>query len=112
MRRLVKFVVVIIETKVFQKLVDRLLSVDERLALLDTLMKTPEAGDVIPKGGGARKLRFGAGNKGKRGGLRVIYVWSQSRAQVLCLLVYPKADKSDLTQEETMLIAKEAKQWV
>ena len=41
------------------------------------LMKNPEAGDVIEGTGGLRKVRFvdERRNKGKRGGLRVIYYW-------------------------------------
>lgn len=33
----------------------------------------PEAGDLIPDSGGLRKVRFGFGGKGKRGGGRTIY---------------------------------------
>ena len=103
---------VVIETKVFEKLIDRLLAVDERLLLLDALAKNPAAGDVIPKAGGARKLRWAAGSRGKRGGLRVVYLWARSQNQELCVLVYPKSDKSDLTTEEIRMIAKEAKLWL
>ena len=41
------------------------------------LLKNPEAGDLIEETGGLRKIRFSdqRRNKGKRGGLRVIYYW-------------------------------------
>ncbi len=39
------------------------------------LIEHPGAGDVIPGSGGARKLRWGAKGKGKRGGARIIYVY-------------------------------------
>jgi hypothetical protein len=51
---------------------------DEAFRLLQaTLMKNPDAGDVIEGTGGLRKLRFADARrgKGKRGGLRVIYFW-------------------------------------
>ena len=38
------------------------------------LIDHPNAGDVIPGAGGARKLRWVAKGKGKRGGARIIYV--------------------------------------
>jgi hypothetical protein len=37
------------------------------------LAVNPEAGDVEPKSGGIRKIRWVSGGKGKRGGVRVIY---------------------------------------
>lgn len=46
-------------------------------ALQDELMKNPSAGDGIEGTGGLRKVRFADGRrgKGKRGGLRIIYIW-------------------------------------
>jgi len=49
---------------------------DEGFAELQlSLATSPEAGDLIPGAGGIRKLRWKdpRRNKGKRGGLRVIY---------------------------------------
>ena len=40
------------------------------------LIDHPDAGDVIPGAGGARKLRWAAKGKGKRGGARIIYLYS------------------------------------
>ncbi len=41
-------------------------------AVATYLIDHPEAGDVIPGGGGVRKLRWAAKGKGERGGARVI----------------------------------------
>jgi hypothetical protein len=51
------------------------------------LMKNPEAGDLIPDTGGLRKLRFADARrgKGKRGGLRVIYILVGCGVSVLAL---------------------------
>jgi hypothetical protein len=45
--------------------------------LQQSMLKNPEAGNVIEGTGGLRKLRHGdpRRGKGKRGGLRVIYYW-------------------------------------
>lgn len=41
------------------------------------LISHPNAGQVIPGAGGARKLRWAAKGKGKRAGARIIYLfWS------------------------------------
>ena len=39
------------------------------------LIERPDAGVVIPGTGGARKVRWAAKRKGKRGGARIIYVY-------------------------------------
>jgi hypothetical protein len=60
----------------------------------------PEAGNVIPAGGGLRKLRWAAKGKGKRGGARIIYVYVATAARVYLLGCYAKNVKTDLTGDE------------
>ena len=62
-----------IETKLFTRLIDDLLSDDELGELQGFLMEHPQTGDVVPGSGGVRKLRWAVRGRGKRGGLRVIY---------------------------------------
>ncbi len=62
----------VVETPIFSRRADALLTRDERAELITTLASNPMAGDVIPGTGGVRKLRFGARGRGKRGGFRVI----------------------------------------
>ncbi len=47
-----------IETPVFTKLITELLTDDDYRLLQDDIAKNPQAGDLIPKVGGIRKLRF------------------------------------------------------
>jgi mRNA-degrading endonuclease RelE of RelBE toxin-antitoxin system len=103
---------VFLETRVFIKLIDSFLSDERRFEMLDFLAQQPDAGELIRGGGGSRKVRWTLSGKGKSGGLRIIYVWSKTRDQILFLLTYPKSEKSDLTAEEIKLIAKEAKLWL
>jgi len=63
----------LIEAPGFTKQVERYFTHDEYYALQCALIYKPEAGAVIPGTGGLRKLRWGAGGKGKRGGVRVVY---------------------------------------
>ena len=55
----------------------------------------PDAGDVIPGAGGARKLRWAAKCKGKRGGARIIYVYVVIAARVFLIRCYAKNVKTD-----------------
>lgn len=70
--------------------------------LQQTLMKNPQAGDVIEATGGLRKLRFGDARrgKGKRGGLRVIYYWWSGGLQFWLYTLYDKDEMADLTQQQ------------
>lgn len=64
---------VIIETSLFTKRIDRLMSQEDYRALQNMLIKSPDAGDIIQASGGIRKVRWGGSGKGKRGGSRLIY---------------------------------------
>ena len=71
-----------IETKIFTRLVDELMSDEGLAALQQSLIESPEAGDVVPGSGGVRKVRWGMPGRGKRGGLRVIYYLRTKRGQI------------------------------
>lgn len=53
------------------------------------LMEQPEIGDVIPRSGGVRKLRWKAPGRGKRGGYRIIYFIKRAQGLILMLTMYP-----------------------
>lgn len=65
--------ITVAETREFIRRSDGLFSQEEKDALVLYLACHPEAGDLIRETGGLRKLRWGAGGKGKRGGARVVY---------------------------------------
>jgi mRNA-degrading endonuclease RelE of RelBE toxin-antitoxin system len=67
---------VIIETSIFTRQVQALLDDDEYRRLQTALVIRPDIGDLIPGGGGLRKMRWSAQGRGKRGGVRVIYYWA------------------------------------
>jgi hypothetical protein len=64
------------------------------------LAEHPEAGVVIPGAGEARKLRWAAKGKGKRGGARVIYLYVVVAARIYLLRCYAKNVKTDLAADE------------
>lgn len=60
----------------------------------------PESGPVIPGTGGLRKLRWGMQGKGKRGGVRVIYMWIPDIYIFYIFSVYKKSERDDLSSSE------------
>ena len=59
-----------------------------------------QARDVIPGGEGARKVRWAAGGRGKRGGARIIYFNLADEGAVYLVMIYAKPAKADATVRE------------
>ena len=92
------------ETAVFTRQITGLLPDDEYHKLQLVLTFNPEAGDVIQHSGGLRKVRWGSGTRGKRGGIRVIYYWFVGEAEIYMLLAYGKSEKDDLSAKELKIL--------
>src|ERR1039458_7665012 len=67
----------------FTRRVADLLDDDDLAQVQVLLLARPDAGKVIPKSGGLRKLRVAAKGHGKRGGARMIYYWVVARDRIL-----------------------------
>ena len=95
-----------IEAPTFTALIAEYLEDDEYRALQSFLAGDPEAGDVMPGTGGFRKLRWAdrRRGKGKRGGLRVIYYYLMTDAQIWLMTVYDKGEVADLSAAEKRLL--------
>lgn len=93
-----------IETSVFTKLSESLLTDDELHQVQMTLLLYPAMGHLIPHSGGLRKLRWASGNKGKRGGLRIIYYWMTKDDQIYLLHAYTKSKQEDLTPAQIKIL--------
>ena len=64
------------------------------------LAADPTCGMVIPGSRGVRKVRFGFGGRGKRGGARIIYFFSGEDLPVFVLAAFAKNEKADLSVSE------------
>jgi hypothetical protein len=73
--------------------------------VVDLIAANPLAGDLIPEGGGIRKLRMPLQGRGKRGGARVIYYHHSDRFPVFLLTVFAKNEQDDLTMAECHQLA-------
>ncbi len=93
-----------IETPVFTKLIIGLLSDDSYRILQDNIAKNPQSGDLIPGGGGIRKLRFALPGMGKRSGARLIYYWQTSKHKTYLLLAYSKSKEENLGPEQVTIL--------
>lgn len=100
----------IIETSVFTRQVANLLSDDEYRLLQTALIQNPELGSIIPGGGGIRKVRWGIGGRGKRGGTRVIYFWAVQNGIIFMLTIYSKSEQDNLTPNQLRLLKRYVEQ--
>jgi mRNA-degrading endonuclease RelE of RelBE toxin-antitoxin system len=80
---------------------------DEEQRLLEkTLLLDPATGDVINGMSGARKIRFAVNNRGKRGGIRIIYVDIVVKEKIFLLHAYDKTKRTDLSPEGKRILAR------
>jgi len=103
--------VIFIETSFFTEDVKRLLDDDAYPRLQQHLAEHPEAGDVLQGTGGLRKIRWLAGGKGKRGGVRVIYYHVSRHARIRMLLIYRKGIQDDLTPGQKAILRNINEAW-
>ena len=92
--------ITIAEVPEFVRRAARLLSAEERMALLEYLTANPRAGDLIPGTGGVRKLRWARGGRGKSAGVRAIYYFHSDAMPLYLLTVFGKNERADLTAAE------------
>lgn len=102
---------IFIETALFTKHLQDYLNDDEYSQLQNFLIDQPEAGDLIQGTGGLRKLRWRIENRGKRGGIRIIYYWQVSEDQIYLFTLYAKKEVSDLSSNEKKTLMKMLEDW-
>ena len=86
----------VVETPLFTKLWADYWTEDERGEFVTWLATQPEVGDVIPKSGGIRKVRWKRKGMGKRGGTRVVYYNRLESGTIWLLLIYAKSAQENI----------------
>ena len=91
-----------IEAPAFSRHYREYLSEDEYRLLQERLAANPTAGDLMPGTGGFRKVRWAdpRRNKGRRGGLRLIYYYFSADWQIWLMTIYDKSEMADLSAAE------------
>ena len=98
--------ITVAETPLFVRQADKVWTDAEREEFVDFIAGHPEVGDVIPETGGVRKVRWGSGGSGKRGGARVIYFHHDVDRPLYLLMVYAKARREDLSADDKRAVRK------
>ena len=80
----------IAETEIFTAIWPKYWTAEEFGDFCAWLALNPEAGDVIPRSGGCRKIRWAVEGRGKRGGVRVIYFNRLADGKVWLMTMYAK----------------------
>lgn len=93
---------VFFETPLFSRYRPHYLTEEDYRELQNTLLQNPEFGDVMQGTGGFRKMRWhdNRRQKGKRGGLRIIYYYFIEQHQIWLFTIYDKNEMTDLTPTE------------
>ncbi|HEX6037142.1 type II toxin-antitoxin system RelE/ParE family toxin [Longimicrobium sp.] len=86
-----------ISLPVFDRMAEGLLGDNDIRHIQQTLLETPDAGAVIRRAEGLRKLRISVPGRGKRGGARLIYLYIQLRSVIYFVAVFSKTEQADLT---------------
>lgn len=101
--------ITIVETAAFMSDAKSCMTDEERTESISMIAANPECGDLIPGGGGIRKVRFAVGSKGKSAGVRIIYYFHNERVPTFLLAVFAKNDRANLTKAETNMLGTAAK---
>lgn len=104
--------IAVTETEPFQNKINKLLSKEEKDDLIAYLSEHPSSGVLIQGTGGIRKLRWARGNKGKSGGVRVIYYFHSNVMPLYLLAAFGKNEKANISVEEKNILSKAAKELV
>lgn len=94
----------VIETPIYAKKVERILTNDQREAFAAFIAENPGAGSVVRGSGGVRKVRWAHRGRGKSGGARVIYYNRLANGEIWLLTLFAKSDRSTIPAHELKMI--------
>ena len=79
---------------------EKLMSVPERLEIVNYLAAHTKAGELMEGTDGERKLRWGPGAQGKSGGVRVIYYVHSELMPVYLRTLFAKNERTNISKAE------------
>lgn len=99
-----------VEMPVFTEDLLELLPDDDYRNLQNTIGEDPERFPVVRGSHGLRKVRWGLENRGKSGGVRVLYFWAGHRGEVLMVAIFSKSDGENLTPDQLERLGRAARE--
>ena len=81
----------------------------ERVAAIDLISVNPAAGEIMPGGGGVRKVRVPGRGKGKSGGYRVLTYYMTENEPVYLISVINKDKIANLNDAQLAVVKSVAK---
>lgn len=93
-----------VEAELFTRFLPDYFSDDEYSEIQDFLVENPQAGVLIKGCHGLRKLRWKLSNKGKRGGVRIIYYWCVTDEIIYLMTLYAKNEAADLSSKDKKIL--------
>ncbi len=102
---------VFVQTTVYSRRLDEKGFPGIQEAVENEILKIPDAGDRMPGCGGVQKIRISdpSRKKGKRGGIRVLYLDIPHLEKTYLLYLYGKDEAEDISSEGKKRIAEIAK---
>lgn len=82
------------------------MSEDEMTDVVNAIAADPQAGAIMPRCGGARKVRVAKPGTGKSGGYRVITFYGGPKMPVFLLTVFGKNERANLSEKEKGQVAR------
>jgi hypothetical protein len=95
-----------VETRVFTAAVAECLGEESYRLFQLAIASRPDLGKLIRGSGGLRKVRWGTGQRGKRGGARVIYYWRAGTDVCYLLFTYSKNRDATIGARQLQVLRK------
>jgi len=77
----------VVETRMYLRAAEAIFSEADREEIVRKIAAYPQSGDLMRGTGGYRKMRFARSGMGKRGGARVVYLYSDEDMPIFLITV-------------------------
>lgn len=94
----------IIRTRIYERKLRRLLTAGEAITAENEIALNPTKWPVIVGSGGIRKARAARQDKGKSGGVRILYYYWEINEDLYLLDVYAKNEQENLSAKDKKIL--------
>jgi len=95
----------VVETRSYQARVQKLLTQEEQERVIEMIARDPTCGVIMKGTGGVRKVRVAIGERGKSGGIRVVYFFHSEDVPTFLLTLFAKNEEDNLSMAERNQLA-------